>query len=88
MLKTKEHLLRAITEIYSNNYGLASQQLGLTRKKIKKATKLLRADAAKKALELYEKITGAQTLTMRLDPMSRVHVEQLLSELQKLPGAK
>jgi hypothetical protein len=88
VLLTKEHLLRAAVEIYDNNYGLASQHLAHARKRLKSASRSLKKRHAKRAHEIYEKIGGAQTLAMRLDPNSRVHIVRILRELSKLPGAR
>jgi hypothetical protein len=89
LLLTKEHLLRAMVELFSNNYGLTSQNLGIARKHIKSAMKGLKSKThAKTAQNLYDRMGGAQTLAMRLDPMARVHIEQILADLQKLPGAR
>ena len=87
LLLTKEELLRAVGELYANNYGLTSQHLAQARKKIKAASKGLSKKHAKIAGELFEKIGAAQTLAMRIDPMARVHIEQILAQLLKLPGA-
>jgi tmRNA-binding protein len=88
LLLTKERLLRAMVELYANNYGLTSQHLGIARKHLKSAIKGLKGKKhVATAQDLYERMGGAQTLAMRLDPMARVHIEQILAQLQKLPGA-
>jgi len=88
VLLTKEHLLRATVEMYANNYGLTSQQLGVARKHLKSSMRGMKDTPLKLAEELFEQIGNAQTLAMRLDPMARVHIEQILAKLQKLPGAR
>jgi hypothetical protein len=88
LLRAKEHLLRAALELYANNYGLTSQHLALARKRLRSAKKGLKKRHAKRASELYDRIGQAQTLAMRLDPTARVHIEQILAALQKIPGAR
>lgn len=88
LLLTKVELLRAVGELYANNYGLTSQHLARARRSIKSASKGLSKKHTKVTDELFEKIGAAQTLAMRLDPMARVHIEQILAQLQKLPGAR
>ena len=92
VLLTKEQLLRATVELSVNNYGLASQHLGVARGHLRSLTKALSKGKKKhheqRAHKLFEQIAGAQTLVMRLDPMARVQIEQVLAELQKLPGAR
>jgi len=87
LLLCKEQLLRATGELYANNYGLTSQHLAGARRQLKSAMKGLKGAQAKEAENLHERIGGAQTLAMRLDPMARIHIEQILAQLQKLPGA-
>jgi hypothetical protein len=87
VLLAKEHLLRALTELYANNFGLTSQHLAQARTRLKSAEKGLKKSELEKVKDLFDRIGGAQTLAMRLDPMARVQIEQILDELQKLPGA-
>ena len=92
VLLTKEQLLKAMVELSVNNYGLASQHLGVARSHLRSATRALKKGKKKQhekqAEKLFEQIAGAQTLVMRLDPMARVQIEQVLAELHKLPGAR
>lgn len=88
LLLAKEHLLRATLELYANNYGLASQHLAHARKRLKQAIKGMQKQQAARAQELFDKIGGAQTLAMRLDPMSRIHIERIVAQISKLPGAR
>jgi hypothetical protein len=88
LLLTKEELLRAMLELAANNFGLTSQHLGQARSWLRAAEKNLKPVDAKRARELFDKIGEAQTLAMRLDPMSRVYIERILADLQRLPGAR
>jgi Tfp pilus assembly protein PilX len=88
VLLAKEHLLRATVEMYANNYGLTSQQLGIARNHLKSSMRGMKDAPLKLAQELFEEMGNAQTLAMRLDPMARVHIERILAKLQKLPGAR
>lgn len=87
LLLTKERVLRATVEMYANNYGLTSQHLGAARKHLKSAIRGMKGSRAKDGEDLFERLGNAQTLAMRLDPMARVHLEQILARLQKMPGA-
>jgi multidrug resistance efflux pump len=88
VLLTKESLLRATVELYANNYGLTSQYLAQARSWLRSAQKGLKKSDAAKAADLYEKIGEAQTLAMRLDPTARLRIDLILTELQRLPGAR
>jgi hypothetical protein len=88
LLLTKEELLRAIVELSSNNFGLTSQHLAQARSWLRSAQKGLKADDQLRAKTLFDRIGEAQTLAMRLDPMARLQIEQILVDLQRLPGAR
>ncbi len=88
LLLTKEALLRATVELYANNYGLPSQYLAQARSWLRSAQKGLKKTDAAKAADLHDKIGEAQTLAMRLDPTARLRIDQILVELQRLPGAR
>ncbi len=88
LLLTKEELLRAVLELVSNNYGLTSQHLAQARSWLRSAQRGMKASDQPKAKALFDRIGEAQTLAMRLDPMARVQIEQILVDLQRLPGAR
>lgn len=88
LLLAKEELLRAVVEIYGNNYGLTSQHLAQARSWLRSAQKGLKAREGALARDLYDKIGEAQTLAMRLDPNARARIVHILGELQRLPGAR
>jgi hypothetical protein len=88
LLLTKEHLLRALVELYASNYGLASQQMADARARLRKASKYFEAGQRKRVTKIFEQLGSTQTLVMRLDPMARKLVQDLLAELQALPGAR
>jgi len=88
LLLTKEEILRATVELSASNFGLTSQHLGQSRSWLKAAEKSMKPADAKRVKKLYDDIGDAQTLAMRLDPTARVQVDQILAELQKLPGAR
>jgi uncharacterized membrane-anchored protein YhcB (DUF1043 family) len=88
LLLTKEYLLRASLDLYANNYGLAHQNLVLSSRQLTAAIRGLEKKHIARAKKLYDQIGGAQMLTMRLDPMARAHIEQILGEIHKLPGAR
>jgi mannitol-specific phosphotransferase system IIBC component len=86
LLLAKEHLLRSLVELFASNFGLASQHLGQARNRLKSAEAGLGKRELEKVKSLFDQIGGAQTLAMKLDPMARIQIEQILEELQKLPG--
>ncbi len=88
LLLAKEELLRATVELCSSNYGLTSQHLAQARSFLRSAQRGLRKEDAPKALAIFDRVGDAQTLAMRLDPMARIRIEQILADLQKLPGAR
>jgi hypothetical protein len=88
LLLSKEELLRAVVELTSNNFGLTSQHLAQARSWLRSAQKGIKAGDQPKAKALFDRIGEAQTLAMRLDPMARVQIEQILVDLQRLPGAR
>lgn len=88
LLLAKEQLLRALVELYANNYGLTSQHLGVARSYLRGATAGLSKSHAKTVQDLTSRIEAAQALSLKLDAMARSEVEQILGELQKLPGAR
>jgi hypothetical protein len=88
ILLCKGELLQALVELSISNYGLTSQHLAQARSWLKAAEKGLKGGDAKRARELFDKIGDAQTLAMKLDAMARTHIEGILTELQKLPGAR
>jgi len=88
VLLAKERLLWAMLELYANNYGLTSQHLAGARLHLKSAARGLKGQPAKLADQLHDRVGGAQTLAMRLDPMARVQIKEILDELQQLPGAR
>jgi hypothetical protein len=87
LLLAKEHLLRALVELYSSNFGIASQHLARARTQLQSAEKGLRKGDLEKVRDLFDRIGSAHTLAMRLDPMARTQIEEILEHLQKLPGA-
>lgn len=88
LLLSQQELLRATLEIFSNNFGLASQHLAQSRSWLRSAQSGLKAKDLAKARALFDRIGEAQTLAMRLDPVARVQIDQIVAELQKLPGAR
>ncbi len=88
LLLAKEELLRAVIELISSNFGLTSQHLAQSRSWLRSAQKGLKQGDQQKAKAIFDRIGEAQTLAMRLDPMARVQIEQILTELQRLPGAR
>jgi uncharacterized membrane-anchored protein YhcB (DUF1043 family) len=88
LLLTREELLKAVVELSSNNYGLTSQHLAQARSWLKSAEKGLKPADGKRAREIFDRIGDAQTLAMRLDPLARNHIERILVEMQRLPGAR
>jgi hypothetical protein len=88
ILLAKEELLRAIVEISSNNFGLTSQHLSQARSYLKSAQKGMKPNDSQRTREIFDRVGDAQTLAMRLDPASRTHIERILIEVQRLPGAR
>ena len=88
LLLTKEELLRSVLELVSSNFGLTSQHLAQARSFLHSAQNGMKPPDQQKARALFDRIGEAQTLAMRLDPMARVQIEQILADLQKLPGAR
>ena len=88
ILKAKEQLLRAVLEVSASNFGLASQYMAQARGLLKSLKQGLPKGYQERAQGIFEKIEDAQTLTMRLDPMARKYIEQIINELQKMPGAR
>jgi len=88
LLLAKELMMKGLVELYANNYGLTSQYLGQARQRLKSVGKELSKANQKKVQQIFEQVGNAQTLVMKQDPMARVHIEKVLSAINKLPGAK
>lgn len=88
LLLAKEELLRATVELCASNYGLTSQHLAQARSFLRSAHRGLKKEEGAKALVIFDRVGDAQTLAMRLDPMARVQIDQILADIQKLPGAR
>lgn len=88
VMLTKEHLLRALVELHASNFGLASQQMADARSRLRSAGKHFEGKQRQRVDKLFEQLANAQTLVMRLDPMARKQVQDLLADLQALPGAR
>ena len=83
MLAAKEHVLRALVQLHANNFGLASQHLAVSREKLRVAKKRMKGEKAKAVDALVSRLGSAHATTMRLDPMARVQIEQLVAEMDR-----
>jgi hypothetical protein len=88
LLQSKESMLRALVELHANNFGLTSQHLAQARSWLRSAQKGLKKADAERVRVLYDRVGDAQTLAMRLDPQARARIDQILAEIQRLPGAR
>ncbi len=88
LLLTKAALLRALVELQANNYGLASQHLATARSLVVAARKRIAKKHRPRLKQIYEQMASTQTLVMRLDPMARKYLQDLLAALQSIPGAR
>ena len=88
LLRSKEQLLRAVMQLYANNFGLASQHLAAASARLARVVRGAAKRRAARIQKLRLSLAGVQTLTMKLDPMARTAIVQLLQELEQLPGAR
>lgn len=88
LLRTKEQLLRSLVELYASNYGLASQHLSNARTRLKSAGELMKKKRRDEIAKMLKRIIDTQQLVMRLDPMARRYVTELIGDVQRLPGAR
>lgn len=88
VLLAKTDLLLALVELQSSNFGLASQHLGAARTHLERAKQAMSKGHKKTVEKLLSKISGAHTLTMKLDPMARLNIRRLIRAVGDLPGAR
>ncbi|MFH1130540.1 MAG: hypothetical protein V1754_04350 [Pseudomonadota bacterium] len=88
LILARVDLFQALLELNANNFGLASQHLGAARTRLQSTTKGMDSSKEKRVMDLLNKISDSQTLTMRLDIMARAQVEKILADLQQIPGAR
>lgn len=87
LLKGQEYLLRALLELDSRNFGLASQHLGSASEQLKKASKSSQRPKITASLDaLQPRLAKVQTEVMKLKPGSRAEITKILTELGRFPG--
>ncbi|MCA9664009.1 MAG: hypothetical protein KC503_00430 [Myxococcales bacterium] len=88
LLRCRVSLLRAMVELWSSNYGNASQQIGKARSQLERVSKLLSKKKQEEVKQLLTTMMQTQQLVMRLDPLSKKYLDNLLHDIRRIPGAR
>ena len=85
--RAKEHLLRALIELYASNYGLANGHIEKGAASLRKMRGVGSQNRRKRVKEVLERLRGVQSVVMRLDPTAQGFVQDLLAQLERLSRA-
>lgn len=87
LCSAREALYGAITELASNNFGLANQHLAQARSLLQETIAGVTPDRVHRLKELQNKISNAQALALRLTPETKNNIKPILQELKDVSNA-
>ena len=88
LFRAKTEMLKALVQLYGSNFGLASQHMSVATKQLKEVASAADAAEKKRLKAIGSKISEAMLVAGRLDAMARTYVENIVADLEKIPGAR